>query len=35
LIEDDKLKPIAWAGPIEDALRAGNPRSALARLTHR
>lgn len=35
LVEDDKLKPIAWAGPIEDALRAGNPRSALARLTHR
>jgi hypothetical protein len=34
-VEDDKLKPIAWAGPIEDALRAGNPRSALARLTHR
>ena len=26
------VKPIAWAGPIEDALRAGNPRSALARL---
>ena len=34
-VEDDKLRPIAWAGPIEDALRAGNPRSALARLTHR
>jgi hypothetical protein len=35
LVEDDTVKPIAWAGPIEDALRAGNPRSALARLTHR
>lgn len=35
MIEDDRLKAIAWAGPIEDALRAGNPRSALARLTHR
>ena len=34
-VEDDVAKPIAWAGPIEDALRAGNPRSALARLTHR
>ncbi len=34
-VEDDHAKPIAWAGPIEDALRAGNPRSALARLTHR
>lgn len=34
-VEDDVVKPIAWAGPIEDALRAGNPRSALARLTHR
>lgn len=35
VVEDDKLRAIAWAGPIEDALRAGNPRSALARLTHR
>jgi hypothetical protein len=34
-VEDDIIKPVAWAGPIEDALRAGNPRSALARLTHR
>lgn len=34
-VEDDIAKPIAWAGPIEDALRAGNPRSALVRLTHR
>ncbi|HSD86007.1 MAG TPA: MXAN_6230/SCO0854 family RING domain-containing protein, partial [Kofleriaceae bacterium] len=34
-VEDDVIKPIAWAGPIEDALRAGNPRSALSRLTHR
>jgi hypothetical protein len=34
-LEEDVIKPIAWAGPIEDALRAGNPRSALARLTHR
>jgi hypothetical protein len=34
-VEDDVIKPIAWAGPIEDALRVGNPRSALARLTHR
>ncbi|NVB84490.1 MAG: hypothetical protein HOV81_39310 [Kofleriaceae bacterium] len=34
-VEDDRAKPIAWAGPIEDALRAGNPRAALARLTHR
>ncbi len=34
-IEDDVIKAIAWAAPIEDALRAGNPRSALARLTHR
>jgi hypothetical protein len=34
-VEDDVIKPISWAGPIEDALRAGNPRSALVRLTHR
>jgi hypothetical protein len=34
-VEDDLVKPIRWAGPIEDALRAGNPRSALVRLTHR
>jgi len=34
-VEDDVIKPIAWAGPIEDALRTGNPRSALVRLTHR
>jgi hypothetical protein len=34
-VENDHVKPIAWAGPIEDALRAGNPRSALVRLTHR
>jgi len=34
-VEDDRIKPIAWAGPIEAALRANNPRSALARLTHR
>jgi hypothetical protein len=34
-VEDDLIKPVAWAGPIEDALRAGNPRSALVRLTHR
>ncbi len=34
-VEDDRIKPIAWAGPIEDALRGGNPRSALIRLTHR
>ena len=35
VVEDDRIKAVAWAGPIEDALRAGNPRSALARLTHR
>jgi len=35
IVEDDRIKPVAWAGPIEDALRAGNPRSALVRLTHR
>jgi hypothetical protein len=34
-VEDGVVKAIAWAGPIEDALRAGNPRSALVRLTHR
>jgi hypothetical protein len=34
-IEDDRVKAVAWAGPIEDALRLGNPRAALARLTHR
>lgn len=34
-VEDNRIKGVAWAGPIEDALRVGNPRSALARLTHR
>ena len=34
-IVDDVVQRVAWAGPIEEALRAGNPRSALARLTHR
>jgi hypothetical protein len=34
-LEGDRMHPIAWAGPIEDALRARNPRSALVRLTHR
>jgi len=34
-IRDHVVRPIAWAGPVEDALRAGNPRAALARLTHR
>ncbi|HEY5924136.1 MAG TPA: MXAN_6230/SCO0854 family RING domain-containing protein, partial [Kofleriaceae bacterium] len=34
-LDDDRIKAVAWAGPIEDALRMGNPRSALARLTHR
>jgi hypothetical protein len=34
-LEDDRIRASAWAGPIEDALRRGNPRSALARLTHR
>jgi hypothetical protein len=34
-IRNHVIRPIAWAGPIEEALRAGNPRSALARLTHR
>jgi hypothetical protein len=34
-LEDGRVRTIAWAAPIEEALRAGNPRSALARLTHR
>jgi hypothetical protein len=34
-IEDNRIRAVAWAAPIEDALRLGNPRSALARLTHR
>ncbi len=34
-IVDDVVRSIAWAGPIEEALRAGNPRRALERLTHR
>lgn len=34
-LDGDRMQPIAWAGPIEDALRLRNPRSALARLTHR
>ncbi|MBV8756728.1 MAG: hypothetical protein JO257_05625, partial [Deltaproteobacteria bacterium] len=34
-IVDDVVRAIAWAGPIEEALRTGNPRGALARLTHR
>jgi hypothetical protein len=34
-IRDHVIRPVAWAGPIEEALRAGNPRSALVRLTHR
>jgi hypothetical protein len=34
-IVDDVVRPIAWAGPIESALASGNPRGALARLTHR
>lgn len=34
-IEGDRVHGVAWAGPIEAALRAGNPRAALARLTHR
>ncbi len=34
-VADDRIHAIAWAAPIEDALRAGNPRAALARLTHR
>jgi hypothetical protein len=34
-LRDHVIRPIAWAGPIEEALRTGNPRGALARLTHR
>ncbi|HEX5058083.1 MAG TPA: MXAN_6230/SCO0854 family RING domain-containing protein, partial [Kofleriaceae bacterium] len=34
-LDNDRIKAVAWAGPIEDALRMANPRSALARLTHR
>jgi hypothetical protein len=34
-IEANRIRAVAWAGPIEEALRMGNPRSALARLTHR
>jgi hypothetical protein len=34
-IDDNRIKAVAWAAPIEEALRLGNPRSALARLTHR
>ena len=34
-VEHDRIKGVRWAGPIERALREGNPRSALARLTHR
>ena len=34
-VKDHVVRPIAWAGPIEEALRNGNPRSALVRLTHR
>jgi hypothetical protein len=34
-IDDNRIKAVAWAAPIEEALRASNPRSALARLTHR
>lgn len=34
-VTDHVVRPIAWAGPIEEALRNGNPRSALVRLTHR
>lgn len=35
IVEDNHVKAAAWAGPIEEALRRGNPRSALVRLTHR
>jgi hypothetical protein len=35
IVEDDRVRAVAWAGPIEEALRRGNPRSALVRLTHR
>jgi hypothetical protein len=34
-VKDHVVRPIAWAGPIEEALRNNNPRSALVRLTHR
>ena len=29
------VRPISWASPVEEALRARNPRSALGRLMHR
>ncbi len=35
IVEDDRVRAVPWAGPIEEALRRGNPRGALARLTHR
>ena len=34
-LRGDVIRAVAWAGPIEEALRNGNPRSALVRLTHR
>jgi hypothetical protein len=34
-VEDDRVRATRWGGPIEAALRANNPRAALARLTHR
>ena len=34
-ITNDRARPVAWAAPVEQALRDGNPRGALARLTHR
>jgi hypothetical protein len=34
-VDGDRLRGTRWAGPIEAALRAKNPRAALARLTHR
>lgn len=34
-IAGDRIVGVKWAGPIEAALRADNPRAALARLTHR
>ncbi|MGN6106626.1 MAG: MXAN_6230/SCO0854 family RING domain-containing protein [Kofleriaceae bacterium] len=34
-IEDDRLRVTPWGGPLEDALRRGDPRSALARLDPR
>ena len=34
-IVDNVVTPIAWGAPVEDALRAKNPRSALGRLMHR